>query len=73
MARGKILSGLILALMGVSPLEGVRKTRLLRLQRGEGYAAVIHTFEWLAGNRTVRMISERRPTRAEIRDYEEQA
>ena len=36
------------------------------------YALVIHTFEWLADERgRVRLISARRPTRAEIRDYEE--
>ena len=35
------------------------------------YALVIHTFEWLADDRgRVRLISARRPTRAEIRDYE---
>ena len=34
---------------------------------------VIHTFEWLADDRgRVRLISARKPTRAEIRDYEEQ-
>jgi len=38
------------------------------------YALVIHTFEWLADNRgRVRLISARRPTKTEIRDYEEQA
>jgi uncharacterized DUF497 family protein len=36
------------------------------------YVLVIHTFEWLADERgRVRLISARRPTRAEIRDYEE--
>ena len=36
------------------------------------YALVIHTFEWLAEEQgRVRLISARRPTRAEIRDYEE--
>ena len=36
------------------------------------YALVIQTFEWLADERgRVRLISARRPTRAEIRDYEE--
>jgi hypothetical protein len=36
------------------------------------YALVIHTFEWLADERgRVRLISARRPTRTEIRDYEE--
>ena len=40
---------------------------------GGQYALVIHTFEWLAGERgRVRLISARRPTRAEIRDYEGQ-
>jgi uncharacterized DUF497 family protein len=35
---------------------------------------VVHTFEWLADDRSrVRLISARKPTRAEIRDYEEQA
>jgi uncharacterized DUF497 family protein len=35
-------------------------------------ALVIHTFEWLADERgRVRLISARRPTRAEIRDYED--
>ena len=34
---------------------------------------VVHTFEWLADDRgRVRLISARKPTRAEIRDYEEQ-
>lgn len=40
---------------------------------GGQYALVIHTFEWLADERArVRLISARRPTKAEIRDYEEQ-
>jgi uncharacterized protein len=40
---------------------------------GGQYALVIHTFELLADERgRVRLISARRPTRAEIRDYEEQ-
>lgn len=40
---------------------------------GGQYALVIHTFEWMAGERgRVRVISARRPTKAEIRDYEEQ-
>ena len=40
---------------------------------GGQYALVVHTFEWLADERgRVRLISARRPTRAEIRDYEEQ-
>ena len=34
---------------------------------------VVHTFEPLAGDRArVQLISARRPTRAELRDYEEQ-
>jgi len=34
---------------------------------------VVHTFEWLADDRgRVRLISARKPTRTEIRDYEEQ-
>jgi uncharacterized protein len=37
------------------------------------YALVVHTFEWLTDDRgRVRLISARRPTKAEIRDYEEQ-
>ncbi|MBK7926974.1 MAG: BrnT family toxin [Bryobacterales bacterium] len=41
---------------------------------GGQYALVIHTFEWMAGERgRVRVISARRPTKAEIRDYEEQS
>jgi uncharacterized DUF497 family protein len=40
---------------------------------GGQYALVIHTFEWLADERArVRLISARRPTKAEVRDYEEQ-
>lgn len=40
---------------------------------GGQYALVVHTFEWLADERgRVRLISARRPTRAEIRAYEEQ-
>lgn len=40
---------------------------------GGQYALVIHAFEWLADERgRVRLISARRPTRAEVRDYEEQ-
>jgi len=36
------------------------------------YVFVIHTFEWLVNERgRVRLISARRPTKAEIRDYEE--
>ena len=39
---------------------------------GGQYALVIHTFEWLPDERgRVRLISARRPTRTEIRDYEE--
>ena len=39
---------------------------------GGQYLLVIHTFEWLADGRgRVRLISARRPTRAEIRDSEE--
>ncbi len=38
------------------------------------YAIVIHTFEWLDDERgRVRLISARRPTKPEIRNYEEQA
>jgi uncharacterized DUF497 family protein len=37
------------------------------------YALVVHTFEWLAEDRgRVRLISARRPTKTEIRGYEEQ-
>ena len=40
---------------------------------GGQYVLVVHTFEWLADERgRVRLISARRPTTAEIRDYEEQ-
>ena len=40
---------------------------------GGQYALLIHTFEWLAEERgRVRLISARRPTKAEIRDYQEQ-
>lgn len=40
---------------------------------GGQYALVVHTFEWAADERArVRLISARRPTRAEIHDYEEQ-
>jgi uncharacterized DUF497 family protein len=36
------------------------------------YALVVHTFEWLTDDRgRVRLISARKPTKAEIRDYEE--
>ena len=39
---------------------------------GGQYTLVVHTFEWLADEQgLVRLISARRPTRAEIRDYEE--
>jgi uncharacterized DUF497 family protein len=39
---------------------------------GGQYTLVVHTFEWLADERgRVRLISARRPTRSEIRDYEE--
>jgi hypothetical protein len=51
------------------------EARWITLGRDAGgqYALVIHTFEWLADERgRVRLISARRPTRAEIRDYEEQ-
>jgi uncharacterized DUF497 family protein len=50
------------------------EVRWITLGRDAGgqYALVIHTFEWLADSRgRVRLISARRPTRAEIRDYEE--
>jgi uncharacterized DUF497 family protein len=50
------------------------EARWITLGRDGGgqYALVIHTFEWLAGERgRVRLISARRPTGAEIRDYEE--
>lgn len=37
------------------------------------YVLVVHTFEWLADDRArARLISARRPTKAEVRDYEEQ-
>jgi uncharacterized DUF497 family protein len=37
------------------------------------YVTVVHTFEPLSSERArVRLISARRPTKAEIRDYEEQ-
>jgi len=37
------------------------------------YALVVHPFEWSADDRgRVRSISARRPTKAEIRNYEEQ-
>jgi uncharacterized DUF497 family protein len=37
------------------------------------YVLAVHTFEWLPDDRgRVRLISARRPTKAEIRDYEEQ-
>jgi uncharacterized protein len=36
------------------------------------YVTVVHTFEQLAVDRArIRLISARRPTRAELRDYEE--
>lgn len=39
--------------------------------RGQ-YLLVVHTFEFLGENRSrFRLISARRPTKAEIRDYEE--
>ncbi|MSV35942.1 MAG: BrnT family toxin [Bryobacterales bacterium] len=39
---------------------------------GGQYVLVIHTFEWLTDEPgRVRLISARRPTRAEIREYEE--
>ena len=50
------------------------EVRWITLGRDAGgqYALVIHTFEWLADSRgRVRLISARRPTRAEICDYEE--
>jgi uncharacterized protein len=49
----------------------VRWITLGKDARGQ-YALVIHTFEWLTDERgRVRLISARRPTTAEIRDYEE--
>ncbi|MBY0507811.1 MAG: BrnT family toxin [Bryobacteraceae bacterium] len=43
----------------------------LGMDAGGEYALVIHTFEWLADERgRVRLISARRPTRSEIRNYE---
>ena len=48
------------------------EVRWMGKDAGGQYALVIHTFEWLADERgRVRLISARRPTRAEIRDYEE--
>jgi uncharacterized protein len=45
----------------------------LGIDAGGQHALVIHTFEWLDNERArVRLISARRPTRAEISDYEEQ-
>ena len=39
---------------------------------GGQYVLVVHTFESMVGLRTrIRLISARRPTKAEIRDYEE--
>jgi uncharacterized protein len=60
-----------------SPMRNTAKPRrwitLGKDARGH-YTLVIHTFEWLADNRgRVRLISARRPTKKEIRDYEEQA
>ena len=49
------------------------EVRWIKLGRDTGgqYALVIHTFEWLTDERgRVRLISARRPTRMEIRDYE---
>lgn len=38
------------------------------------YVLVVHTFEWLTEDRgRVRLISARMPSKAEIRDYEEQS
>ena len=59
----------------VESAEGETEVRWITLGKdADGqYALVIHTFEWLADERgRVRFISARRPTRAEIRDYEEQ-
>jgi uncharacterized DUF497 family protein len=40
--------------------------------RGQ-YLLVVHEFEWLSEDRgRVRLISARRPTKTEIRDYEEE-
>lgn len=50
------------------------ETRWITLRMGADgrYALVIRTFELLANDRgRIRMISARRPTKAEIRDYEE--
>ncbi len=50
------------------------EARWITLGRDAGgqYVLVFHMFEWLADERgRVRLISARRPTRAEIRDYEE--
>ena len=49
------------------------EVRWITLGRDAGgqYALVIHTFEWLTDEcGRVRLISARRPTRMEIRDYE---
>jgi len=52
--------------------EGEARWITLGKDAGDQYALVVHTFEWLADERgRVRLISARRPTRAEIRDCEE--
>jgi uncharacterized DUF497 family protein len=58
------------------PDEGHSETEVrwitLGKDTGGQYVLVIHTFEWLNDARgRVRLISARRPTRTEIRDYEE--
>jgi uncharacterized DUF497 family protein len=49
------------------------ETRWVTMGNDEGghYVLVVHTFEELTGDRAqIRLISARRPTRAEVRNYE---
>jgi hypothetical protein len=55
--------------------HSLNETRWVTLGKDatDRYVTVVHTFEPLADDRArVRLISPRRPTKAEIRDYEDQ-
>ena len=55
--------------------HSLHETRWVTLGKdaADRYVTVVHTFEPLKGDRArIRLISARRPTKAEIRDYEDQ-
>lgn len=63
---------LALTILDEDHSEGEIRWITIGKDAGGRYVVVAHTFEWLTDERArVRLISARRPTRAEVRDYEE--